>query len=135
MRPILSGTGRSPVETLLAAAFISVFLLAALSRYSSSVKSVKETALSVELSNLRTAVSYYVMVNKRLPGSIKDLMRYSSSNNEIQGQDYRVVILGKFVESMTLDKDGLPLDPFGNIYYYDNVTGRVSSPTKGYEGW
>lgn len=128
--------GRSPVEALLVAAFISALLLAALSRYSSSVKSVKETALSVELSNLRTAVGYYVMVNKRLPKSTKDLMRYASaSNSEIQGEDYRVIILGKYVESMTLDKDGRPLDPFGNIYDYDVKTGRVSSSTKGYEAW
>ncbi len=135
-RVFFSRRGRSAVEALFVVVFISILLLVAVTRYNSSVKSVRETALIVETANLRTAVNYYVMVNGKLPGSIKGLMKYADASDKyIEGEDYRVAILGKYVESMTLDGEGYPLDPFGNRYEYDSRTGRVRSSTKGYERW
>lgn len=132
-----SNEGRSIFEALLVAVLVAVFVLIAVDRYYSSIKSVKETAMLVEMSNLRSALSYYLMFNGKPPISLKEIVEkgVDASRKGIEGADYRIVIAGKYVETMTLDAEGYPVDPFGNRYSYDASTGMIRSSTRGYEKW
>lgn len=129
--------GRTVLESLMAICLVSVLVLFAAQRYYSSINRVRETALTMELSNLRSAVNYYAMLNRKLPQSLKELVEKDAvvAKRDMEGADYRVLIIGKYVEGMTADPEGYPTDPFGNRYGYEPATGRVRSTTIGYEGW
>jgi hypothetical protein len=119
------------------AALVGFFIFIAFDRYVSTIKPVQETALMIELSNLRKAVNFYAMLNSRLPPSLKELLNKKAAvaKSDIEGKDYKIQIVGNYVESMTTDLGGHPLDPFGNRYNYDPKTGKVWSSTSGYEKW
>lgn len=133
----LSQSGRTLFESVVVAALVGFFIFLAFDRYLSTITSVQETALSIELSNLRKAVNFYAMLNGRLPASLKNLLKEKAAvpKSDIEGKEHRIEIVGNYVESMTTDGGGYPLDPFGNRYNYDPNTGRVWSSTRGYEKW
>jgi len=137
-RRALSGEGgRSVLEAILVLIAVSAFVLIAIERYNSSIKSLKETALTIELANLRSAVLFYATINGKLPSSLSDLARENviATKKDLLGKEYDIIVAGSFVESMTVDREGTPLDAFGSPYLYDRKTGRVSSTTNGYERW
>lgn len=129
--------GRTLLEALLVLILISILLFLAVDRFTSSVRPVKEAALQIELSNLRSAINFYATLNGKLPATLKILLNENAivPKRDIEGDKFRLVLLGKYVESMTADKDGYPTDPFGNRYAYDPATGMVRSSTRGYEKW
>lgn len=129
--------GRTLFEALLTVILVSIFLLIAADRYASSVRRVKEVALTVELNTMRSAINHFAMMNGRLPESLKELIvkDIMVTKRDIKGKDYTVMIIGKYVESMTTDAEGYPADPFGNRYQYDPKTGLVRSGAAGYEKW
>lgn len=128
--------GRSVFEALLVLAMISAVLILAIERFNSSANSLRETALTMELANLRRAVIHYTMLEKKLPGSLAEL---ASDNIEIPAKGLqgkrKIIITGRFVETASRDKEGNPLDPFGNRYGYDQASGKVWSTTPGYGNW
>lgn len=130
-------SGRTVFESLLIVFFLAFLLFIAVDRFTSSVKPVKEAALTVELANLRSAINFFAMTKGRLPASLKELIAVKAvaPKSDIEGRDYRIEIIGSYVQSMTADPEGYPTDPFGNRYDYDPKTGRVRSTTKGYEQW
>lgn len=130
-------SGRAVLESLLIAVAVSILLIAALDRFYSSVKPVKEIALRVELSSLRSAVTNYTVFNRRLPSSLKELVekRIVIPVSPLEGADYRIELQGRYVEGMITDEEGNIADPFGNPYKYDGATGRVGSTSHGYEAW
>lgn len=125
--------GRTSFETVLAAILLFLLLIVAVEEYGRSVKPVRESALTVELSNLRSAIHYHIVLEGRLPASLNELMLVTK--RDIEGEDYILRIIGSFVGSMTTDEEGWPLDPFGNRYVYNAATGGVHSSTEGYEKW
>jgi type II secretory pathway pseudopilin PulG len=128
--------GRSVFEALLALALIAAAVMLAMERFISSAKSLKETALSIELGNLRRAVVHHAMLEKELPGTLSELV---TDNIEIPSPDFqgesKIIVVGRFVEAASVDKEGRPLDPFGSAYGYDPATGRVWSSTPEYGNW
>ena len=77
------------------------------------------------------------MLKGRLPSSLKDLLKENLviPKRDISGREYKIVVIESFTGPMTVDSEGLPVDPFGNRFSYDPGTGRVSSTTAGYETW
>lgn len=128
--------GRTVFETLIVAALVSVLIAAAITQYRSSERLLKEAALAIELSNLRSAVTNFAMIEKRLPESLAVLTKTEISipKKELSGE-YRIVIMGKYVDAASVDSEGRPLDPFGARYGYESAAGRVWSTTPGYERW
>lgn len=128
--------GRSVFETLLVLLLISAAVIFAIDRFTSSSKGLKETALTIELTSLRNAVSNYAMLEKKLPGS---LIEITSDNIEIPASglqgERKIILAGRFVDIAMRDDKGNPLDPFGGKYGYDPATGKVWSTTRGYEKW
>lgn len=131
------GAGRTVFEALIYVILFFTLLLVAIERYYSTIKPVREQALLIELSNLRTAVTYFTMLNGRLPESLTELASKDAiiKKRAIEGSEYRIIVVGKFVQAMTMDEAGNPTDPFGNVFLYDRATGRVYSSTNGYERW
>jgi len=115
---------------------VAAALLVAMERFESSGRSLKEKALTMELANMRRALIQHAVLEKRLPGTLAELV---DDNMEVpspglQGER-RIIIVGKFVEAAGRDDEGRPLDPFGSPYLYDPATGRVWSQTPGYITW
>ncbi|MEK6758892.1 MAG: hypothetical protein AABY51_03900 [Deltaproteobacteria bacterium] len=129
--------GRTVFEALVYVIIFFTLLLVAVERYYSTIKPVREQALVIELANMRTAVVYFAMLNGRLPESLNELATKDAiiKKRAIEGDEYRIIIVGKFVQSMTMDQAGNPTDPFGNVFGYDKEKGRVYSSTAGYERW
>ncbi len=130
-------SGRTVFEALLYVILFSTLLLVAVERYYSTIKPVREQALVIELANLRTAVIYFTMLNGRLPDSLNELATKDAiiKKRAIEGAEFRIIVVGRFIQAMTMDEAGNPTDPFGNVFLYDRATGRVYSSTKGYERW
>lgn len=129
--------GRTIFETVLILAALGILLLVFVDRFYVSVKPIKEIAMRMELANLRSAITNYTLYNKKLPGTLKELFekKAASPKHSIEGAEFRVEFHGKYIEGMTMDNDGLPLDPFGGRYSYNSKTGMVRSGTSGYETW
>ncbi len=132
-----SAAGRTVFEALIYVILFFTLLLVAVEKYYSTIKPVREQALVMELANMRTAVVHFAMLNGRLPESLNELVTKDAiiKKRAIEGEQYRIIIVGKFVQSMTMDEAGNPTDPFGNAFGYDREKGRVYSSTAGYERW
>jgi len=130
-------SGRTALEALLTVIAISLLLIAAADRFYSGIRPVRETALRVELGTLRSAVNIYALINKRLPDSLGELVEKNIviPKDSIVGREYAIEFQGRYVEGMTTDALGAPLDPFGKAYGYDPATGRVYCAQAGYESW
>src|SRR3972149_2721510 len=128
--------GRTVYETLLVTALVALLIVVAIELYRASETRLKEAALAIELANIRSAVTHYVILEKRLPDSLAELTKTDTSipKKELSGE-YRIVIVGKYVETASTGPDGWPLDPFGARYGYDKATGKVWSAAAGYERW
>jgi hypothetical protein len=128
--------GASVFEALLAMALIAAVVMLAIERFGSSAKSLRETALAIELGNLRRAVVHHAMLEKQLPETLSELV---TDNIEIPSPGFqgerKLIVVGRFVEAASVDKEGRPLDPFGSAYGYDPATGRVWSSTPEYGSW
>jgi hypothetical protein len=111
----------------LIATFIGVF-----AGYAGVITSIsREEALRTELTNMRTAIYYFRIMNGRPPEDLKELM-----NKKLTGAPFDSRITQKtFLNPFRIDKDGVLRDPFFNPYLYDAEIGAVSSTTKGYENW
>jgi hypothetical protein len=116
---------------------IAVAMLAALDRHYAAIRPLKEAAITIEISNLRMAVNMYVMINKRRPSSLKQLLAEKAllAKRDIGSNEYRIMMIGSYIEGMTVDHEGYPLDPLGGRYSYDPETGMVHPSTRGYESW
>jgi len=122
--------GRTTFETLLITSLVGILLVIAISNFLTSVKLVRGSALRIELSNIRTAITLYITLNRRYPASLKDMVREGYAL-PIGGE----LIKYKYFEGMAVDKDGNLLDTFGAPFTYERKTGRAKSSSKGYESW
>ncbi len=129
--------GRTVLETLLTLLFVLIVLIIAIDRFTASINTVREGALRIELSNLRSGVNLFAMTKRRLPKSLNELVteKVVVTKQGINGVEFKVQMVGRYVESMTVGENGLPLDPFGNTYTFDPVRGMVHTTTAGYESW
>ncbi len=136
-RSLRASSGATVIDNIIVLVLVAVLLLVIMQGYLSKTRGLRETALTIELSTLRTTVNLYATLKGKLPDSLKEL---SSKNvvqpkRDIKGSEYDVVIVGGFVESMSMDEQGYITDPFGNRYIYDPSTGRVGSSSEGYLNW
>lgn len=81
-----------------------------------------------QLQAIRTSVNLYKAINKKNP---KELWQLEVEDYRFPGEEER----RKFLQGFDTDDERRVLDPFGNPYVYDAMTGWVRSSTKGYEYW
>lgn len=115
-------------EKFIIMAVVAASIFTAISVYSSESKFFKDRILMYELESMRSAVITYKLLNKSNPSDLQQLvhMKYSFSLNEKDRQ---------YLGNVHTDKEGFPIDPFGNRYVYDRTSGWVTSTTEGYKDW
>lgn len=127
----MNNHGRTTYEALIVTMLAGILLVMAINTFLGSVRLAKEVALRAELGNIRTSISLYLLLNRHLPESIREMVNKKYVLPYQEGG----VINRAYLETASVDKDGNPLDPFGNPYTYDAKGGMVKSSTKGYEVW
>jgi len=94
-------------------------------------RSAKETALRYQLNNYRLLVTLYKELKSNYPESLLVLIQ---TKHRLSQAD-ELIFSEKFLNNVEQDKDGMPIDAFGNRLYYEPREGVVGSTTKGYENW
>jgi len=101
-------------ENILVLVFLIVLFLIALSYYSKYENVLKERAAAEEVYHINSSIVVYYVLHRRFPEDIR----------EITGDRHRIIYREtffekKYLEGIKTDKEGYPLDPWGNRYYYD----------------
>ena len=120
--------GVSTIEVLIAALILMVMAHYTFPVYTDIWTRGKASALRSDLKAYRQAIMVYYFQNSDYPDNLKILLE----ENYISF-DEGLMLFGISIAGDKTDKDGVPIDPFGNYYYYDNETGEVSSTSEGYE--
>lgn len=119
---------RPKYEWVIIAVVLVVGIVVAFGIYTKRDTTRKARLLISELSEVRSAVATYKMLNRANPPSLETLTRLSYAfepNSPAR----------PYLKDVKAAKDGKVLDPFGNTYAYDAKTGWTKSATKGYENW
>lgn len=123
--------GLGIIDTLIVLVLISIMIGVVIPRYLGIAEEARETALQSGLLNIRMAIRVYRMVNERYPEDLKALVnkRFILTVRE------DTIFTQEYLRTLAVDEEGYPLDPFGNRYRYDPMSGYVASATEGYENW
>lgn len=113
-------TSRSAFENALILSFFFILTAVLLGYFKKYEDAVKNAAATQEVYHINSAVVLYLAKNKKLPDNIKALVK----------EEYLIVNQGeifkrKYIEGVTADKEGYPLDPWGKRYMYDRRNGIV----------
>lgn len=73
----------------------------------------------------------YFVITKRYPKSLNQLLE---ENTILPFKDFKI-IKERYLETTSTDKNGSLLDPFGNQFGYNPISGHVWTTTEGYKGW
>ncbi|MCX5715684.1 MAG: type II secretion system F family protein [Candidatus Omnitrophica bacterium] len=123
--------GFSAVEFIVTCAILFVFIGTASFYFTTALKVFRESALKNQLADIRLSLKLYHMFQDKYPADIRGLL-----TEEFNLMPYsNAVLKKKYVDSATTDKEGYPLDPFGNRFVYRPDIGEVCSGTKIYEKW
>ena len=106
-------------------------------KYRQVARAAQESALKAELSNIRTSIRLFQMLNRKNPDSLKEMMEKKVM---LPGRVGSGAYDGSFIEQRYLLKnavnaEGNKVDAFGNPFSYAPSRGEVRSTTKGYENW
>lgn len=127
----MDNRGRTTYEALIVTMLAGILLIIAINTFLGTVRLAKEVALRAELGNIRTSVSLYLLLNRHFPESLIEMV----SKKYVLPYQEDGVINRAYLETASVDKDGNPLDPFGNPYIYDDKGGMVKSSTVNYQNW
>jgi type II secretory pathway pseudopilin PulG len=123
--------GLGIIDTLIVLVLISILIGVVIPKYQRMADEARETALKMGLQNIRMAIRVYHMVNQGYPADLKDLV----NKRFILPVREDTIFSQEYLRTLAMDADGYPLDPYGNRYRYDSISGHVASITEGYENW
>ncbi len=128
--------GLTIVDAVITLCLIGILIGVVIPRYNHVAREARESALKAELSNIRTSVKLFKMLNGRNPTSLREMiekkvMLPARTGNGLTGSIYKESYLMK----NAVDADGNKVDAYGNPFLYDSSRGEVSSSTNGYENW
>lgn len=123
--------GLGIIETTIVCLLVAVMFGVLIPKYQRMAREARETALRMGLTNIRTSIQLYFVLNNKPPEDLKDLIRKRFLIPTKEG----TIFNDQYLRALTLDNEGYPIDPFGNRYSYKSKDGRISSTTKGYEKW
>ena len=111
---------------LVAIALLTMAIMAVSIYYERQLSNQK--AMFYQLQAIRTSVNLFKAINKT---NVKDLATLTQEEYTFPNED----MPRRYLTGATVDPSGKILDPFGNAYSYDIITGWVRSTTDGYEFW
>lgn len=129
--------GLTILDFVITLCIIGVLTGIVIPKYRKTVRMAQETALRAELSNIRTSIRLFRMLNSRNPDSLREMMEKKAM---IPGRTGADLYSGSFFEKSYLsanavDAEGNKVDAFGNLFSYDKTHGELRTTTKGYENW
>ena len=129
MRDILDGKermARSPFEWFVLLVVAGLVIGAVFLKVQFSEQRYQEEALIAELKAIRTAISLHLILERRPPNRLTDLVE-------------KKMALGPaprpFLTHLSPNGEGKFIDPFGNPFQYNSQSGWVNSTTEGYKDW
>lgn len=138
MRTWFAGSkGLTIVETLITLCLIGILTGIVIPKYQFMAREAQVSALKAELTNIRTSIRLFKMVNKRNPASLKEMIEKKVMLPARTGGDKYSgsIFIDSYLMRKAVDALGNKMDAFGNVFTYDSVRGEVRSSTKGYETW
>ncbi len=123
--------GRSLWENLIMGALLVGMIYVAVLYYGKVAEQTRIKVLESDMRNMRLGISLYLYRNGEVPEDIRDLEKKECIEYTAGGK----LIRREYVKLITKDKEGYPIDPFGNRYHYNPNTGMVHPTTPGYENW
>jgi type II secretory pathway pseudopilin PulG len=132
-----SRKGFTSLDALIALCLIGILTGIVIPKYQRVAHEAQKVALKTGLSNIRTSITLFRMLNGRNPDSLhelieKDVMLPARIGT---GPYADSIFKQKYLLPQAIDTKGNMLDSFGNPFLYDSVQAEVRSSTKGYETW
>ena len=129
--------GLTIIDAIITICIIGVLIGVVIPKYERMAHAAQEVALKSALSNIRTSIQLFKMLNNRNPNSLKELIEKNVMLPTKIGSDpYTDLIIDqKYLMLNAVDEMGNILDAFGNPFLYDYFRGEVRATTKGYETW
>jgi competence protein ComGC len=101
-------------ENILVLFFLIILFLIAMNYYHKYEDVLKERAAAEEVYHINSSIVVYYVLHGRFPEDIREITR------DRQKIMYRETFFEKkYLEGIKTDKEGYPLDPWGNRYFYD----------------
>ncbi len=134
---IRGGKGLTIVDAIISLCIIGVLLLVVVPRYQRLAREARETALKAELTNIRTTIKLFRLLNGRYPESLREMTEKKILVPAGAAKDTfsRSIFDDRYLLPNSVDSQGNITDAFGSRYVYDAAKGTVRSGTSGYEEW
>ena len=129
--------GLTILDTVITLCLIGGLTGIVIPKYRHVARAAQESALKAELSNIRTSIRLFKMLNNRNPDSLRELMEKKVMlPGRIGGDPYSSSFFEQtYLLKNAVDAEGNKVDAFGNIFAYDRTKGEVRTTTKGFENW
>ncbi|OGW33694.1 MAG: hypothetical protein A2X58_02690 [Nitrospirae bacterium GWC2_56_14] len=129
--------GLTILDTLIVLCLIGILIGVVILKYQRVAREAQEVALKTGLSNIRTSITLFRMLNGRNPVSLQELIEKNVMlPARIENGPYTGSIFKrKYLLQQAIDAKGNILDSFGNPFIYNSVQAEVRSSTKGCETW
>jgi len=85
----------------------------------------REVALENQLTNLKYSLELYMTLEGSYPENIREL------NKKYRTVKESTLYGRRYLENQAQDKDGYPIDPYGNRFIYNNKTGTIKGGRDG----
>jgi type II secretory pathway pseudopilin PulG len=129
--------GITVADALISLCIIGILAGIFIAKLERVTREARDTALRSELSNLRTSIMLFKLMNGRYPANLLELREKKVLLPARVGADRYTwsVIDERYLMAHAVDNRGNVLDPFGYPFAYDPRTGNVKATTSGYETW
>ena len=130
--------GLTVIDALISLCMIGILIGVVIPKYQRVAREAQEAALKMGLTNIRTSIRLFQILNERNPRSLKELLENDVLFPARIGKDPYVSTIfldEKYLVKQAQDAEGQLVDAFENRYAYDPVLGEVKATTKGYENW
>jgi len=129
--------GLTIIDAIITLCLIGILLGIVIPKYRQVARSAQEVALKTGLSNIRTSITLFNMLNKRNPKTLRELVETDVMLPSRIGKDPYTgsIFKQKYLTQQSMDASGNIIDSFGNPFAYDALQGDVKTTTKGYEAW
>lgn len=128
--------GFTIIDALISLCLIGILVGVVIPKYKQTAREAQEAALKAGLSNIRTSIQLFKMLNGHNPKSLNELIEKNvmlPARTGTTPYTGPVFFNRKYLMSQAVDSRGHLLDPFGNCYSYDPVRGEVKASSKGCE--
>ena len=129
--------GLTIIDAIITICIIGVLIGVVIPKYERMAHAAQEVALKSALSNIRTSIQLFKMLNNRNPDSLHELIEKNVMLPAKTGSDPYTgsIVDQKYLMLIATDSKGNIIDAFGNPFIYDTYRVEVRATTKGYETW